>query len=63
MPRSAALPATITTTESFPGNTARARLEREVQLRLAAGAIRSTFQRNGGQWILTTEWNVIGGNA
>jgi len=63
MPTSAALPATITTTESFPGNTAKARLDREVQLRLRAGAIRCIVRRNGGQWIMKTEWNVIGGNG
>ncbi len=63
MPRAAALPATFFTTESFPGTTATARLNREVQLRLKAGAIRCNFRRAGKKWIMQTEWNVIGGNG
>lgn len=63
MPRAASLPATITTRESFPGNTSVARLNREVQMRLRANAIRCTFRREGAVWILLTEWNVFGGNG
>ena len=46
------LPATITTTESFPANTPTARLDFEVQMRLRADAIRCTYSRarNLGSW-------------
>jgi hypothetical protein len=60
---SATTPATITTTETFPANARPERLERECQLRLQAGAIRCTYRRQGGKWVMKTEWNVIGGNA
>ena len=58
----AALPATITTTESFPANTSVARLNFEVEMRLRANAIRCSFRRVRSLWILVTEWNVSGGN-
>jgi hypothetical protein len=63
MARAAAvLPATITTTESFPGNTPVARLNFEVEMRLRANAIRCNFSKVRGLWIMVTEWNVFGGN-
>jgi hypothetical protein len=58
----AALPATITTTESFPANTPTTRLDFEVQMRLRANAIRCTYSRARNLWIMVTEWNVFGGN-
>ena len=57
------LPATVTTTESFPGSVKEEAIVREIDLRIRAGAIRSTRKKQGNKWILTTEWNVIGGNA
>lgn len=64
MARAAApLPATITTTESFPANTPTARLDFEVQMRLRANAIRCSYSRVRGLWVMVTEWNVLGGNA
>jgi hypothetical protein len=62
-PTSASIPATITTNETFPATAATARLDREVDLRLRAGAIRCTYRRQGEKWIMKTEWNVIGGNG
>jgi hypothetical protein len=64
MARAAAtLPATITTTESFPANTATSRLDFEVQMRLRANAIRCNYSSVRGLWVMVTEWNVFGGNA
>jgi hypothetical protein len=63
MPTATALPATVKTTESFPGSVSKEAMDREVELRLRAGAIRSSHRKRGGKWILTTEWNVIGGNG
>lgn len=63
MARAAApLPATITTTESFPANTPTTRLDFEVEMRLRANAIRCSYRRVRGLWVMTTEWNVFGGN-
>lgn len=56
------LPATVTTTESFPASVGEQAIAREVELRIRAGAIRSAPRKQGNKWILTTEWNVIGGN-
>jgi len=55
-------PATIKTTESFPKSVGKERMDKEVELRLKAGAIRSSYQEQGDIYVLTTEWNVIGGN-
>jgi hypothetical protein len=57
------LPATVTTTERFPGSVTQEAMAREVELRIRAGAIRSAPKKQGNKWILTTEWNVIGGNG
>lgn len=54
------MPATVTTKEVFPANTDKARLDEEVRLRIKAGAIRSFYKEESGQWVLYTEWNVIG---
>ena len=55
------LPSTVTTTESFPASTPENRLDLEIQLRLRAGALRATYERQGSQWVMMTEWSVIGG--
>ena len=55
------MPSTIDTVEHFPAGTTKAQVDREVELRLKAGAIQSKY---GGSkstgWTLTTTWNVIG---
>lgn len=55
------MPATFTTEEQFPRGTEEARVRREKELRIAAGAIRSSYEGsfNDG-WLLRTEWNVLG---
>lgn len=63
MPAATPLPATIETTESFPKAVGQERMDVEVDLRVKAGAIRSRYQEQGDKFILTTQWNVIGGNA
>jgi hypothetical protein len=47
-------------TNSFPGSTPVADLESEKQRRLANGAVRCDYVRNGDQWIMTTEWSSFG---
>ena len=59
----ARLPATFETTETFSGKVKKAALDREVTLRLKAGAIRCSYVKKGTGWLMTTEWNVIGGNG
>ena len=54
------MPATIITTEMFDPGIDRASIDREIQLRLRAGAIRSWVDENAPKWTLKTEWNVIG---
>jgi hypothetical protein len=54
------MPATIITTEKFDASIDRAAIEREIQLRLKAGAIRSWIEEQAPKWMLKTEWNVIG---
>jgi hypothetical protein len=63
MPTAMPLPATFDTTESFPTSVGRPRMDVEVDLRIKAGAIRSRYEEQGANYILTTTWNVIGGNA
>lgn len=52
--------ATVTTKETFDKSVTEENLQKEVELRIKAEAIRSTFTREDGTWLLTTEWNVIG---
>ena len=52
--------ATVETREIFDGGVSRENMQREVDLRLKAGAIRSTLTKDGNNWLLVTEWNVIG---
>jgi len=54
------MPATIQTKEVFSANTPTKRLDEEVRLRIKAGAIKSWYEKQSEQWILYTEWNVIG---
>jgi hypothetical protein len=57
------MPATVTTKEMFPkATTTKAQVEAESELRIKAGAIRSSIQDDGTNWVLITEWNVIGQN-
>ena len=53
--------ATFDTVEKFPSGTTKARMEKEVELRLKAQAISSTYTGSKSKgWTLTTTWNVIG---
>lgn len=55
------MPSTITTVESFPGETDEAYIKKERDLRIAAGAITSEISGGGAEpWVITTVWNVIG---
>lgn len=54
------MPATVTTTEIFDGGIPEEDMQKEVDLRIRAGAIRSNFSKKNNSWVLTTEWNVIG---
>jgi hypothetical protein len=54
------MPATFKTQEKFPLSTSMADLEAERKLRIKASAIRSTIITGTTEFILETEWNVIG---
>ncbi len=54
------MPATVTTKEEFDKSTPRESLEKEVELRILAGAIRSMIIDKGSKWVIETEWNVFG---
>jgi len=54
------MPATIITTEKFDPSIDRASIDREIELRIKAGAIRSWIDEQASKWTLKTEWNVIG---
>ena len=55
------MPSTIKTSEEFPVGTTKEQMDREVELRLKAGAITSTYEGSESSgWTLTTTWNVIG---
>ena len=58
------MPATTTTTEVFPSDTVSLEsVQTEQQLRIKAGAIRSVIdQSDPAQYVLRTEWNVLGQN-
>lgn len=56
------MPATIITREVFPADTSDEALQREIDLRIKAGAIRSWIEKKNGQKMVCTEWNVIGSN-
>jgi hypothetical protein len=59
------MPATTTTTELFPkATTTLAQVQNEMKLRIKAGAIRSSIDSTSdpNNYILSTEWNVIGEN-
>ena len=52
--------ATVITTEHFPLSVTEDEMKAERDLRINAGAIRSSYTKDDTQWTLTTEWNVIG---
>ena len=54
------MPATITTKEIFPLDTNEAQLREEVKLRIKAAAIKCWYEKQPQNWVLFTEWNVIG---
>ena len=54
------MPATVITREIFDGSISEEKIQEESNLRIKAGAIRSSFSKKDGSWILVTEWNVIG---
>jgi hypothetical protein len=55
--------ATVTTRELFSKATiSRQQVEAQQALEIKAGAIRSSIQDDGTNWVLATEWNVIGQN-
>ncbi|MEK7795378.1 MAG: hypothetical protein AAB353_12655 [Candidatus Hydrogenedentota bacterium] len=55
------MPATVTTVERFSvKDYNKTAIEGERKLRIEAGAIRSSYVKDGTEWVLTTEWNVIG---
>lgn len=58
-------PATLKTEERFPGDIPPDAIDDIVALRISAGAIRSSKAKDPStrEWVVTTEWNVIGGNA
>ena len=58
------LPGTFNTTEQFDAKTTRDSLDVEVEIRILAGAIGSSYKYGDGDkiWTLTTQWNVIGHN-
>jgi hypothetical protein len=52
--------ATIITKEPFPKTVTKEQIEEEISLRIKAGAIRSWVEEQTDNWMLCTEWNVIG---
>jgi len=55
------MPATFKTNERFPGSTPESQIDDDIKLRLKAGAITSRKEKNqNGEWVIITEWNVIG---
>jgi hypothetical protein len=54
------MPATVITIEKFDPSIDRPSIDREIELRLKAGAIRSWVDEQAPKWTLKTEWNVIG---
>jgi hypothetical protein len=58
------MPTTVTTRELFPkATTTKAQVQAQMDLEMKAGAIRSSIQDDGTNWVLVTEWNVIGQNG
>ncbi len=52
---------TFKTVEKFEAGISKDRMDKEVQLRLKAGAIKSSYTGSEADgWTLTTEWNVLG---
>lgn len=51
---------TIKTRERFERSVQWSALEREVELRLLAGAVRSEIVDAGDHWIIESEWKILG---
>jgi len=58
------LPATVTTVERFPSSVPESDIDGKATLNIKAGAITSkkSTDPKTKEWIITTVWNVIGGN-
>lgn len=55
--------ATISTTEMFSKlELTRSQVETEVKLRVKAGSIKAYVEESGDNWVLKTEWSVVGSN-
>ncbi len=54
------MPSTIKTEEKIPKGTSDEALDRDIALRIKAGAIRCEIKGEGDERVLVTEWNVIG---
>jgi hypothetical protein len=55
--------ATVTTQELFAKATiSRSLVEAQQALEIKAGAIKSSITDDGTNWVLVTEWNVLGQN-
>jgi hypothetical protein len=55
------MPATVTTRELFPkADIQKPQVVTEQALRIKAGAITSSIEDDGTNWVLVTVWNVIG---
>ena len=56
------MPATFESREPIACHLSDTDIQRLIDLRIKAGAIRSRFEKKGGKCFLVTEWNVIGEN-
>lgn len=54
------MPSTVTTSEKFAAKTTQAQIDKEISLRLKAGAISSKVDKKSPKWTLKTKWNVFG---
>lgn len=54
------MPSTVTTVEKFAASTTEAQINKEIELRLKAGAITSKVDKKAPRWTLKTRWNVFG---
>lgn len=57
------MPATVITEEKLEKSATKAAIKRAIDLRIAAGAIKSWVEDGGTHWLLKTEWNVFGQNV
>ncbi len=54
------MPATTTTIERFPKSVPETNIKDLVKLRIKAAAIHCSYHIEGEEWVIETEWNVIG---